>query len=175
MNSTEETTMSNVSNILDARMNKILRKFNDGLDSTWRSTIAKYSEDCNDPRVNDVLDALFDTVRSRSETQTNLILRGAKTKNDEEFAEIQTQLDASPLPVVEAFYEKVKSAGDLEDPLVRAAIEYLVQFLRLENEYCCEYFGAFATHFQLRCDRQPPKTSPTTKCSPKKMKTDTQT
>jgi hypothetical protein len=72
--------MNNVFNILDARMDKCLRKFTDGLDSAHESTIAKYSAACGDPRVSHVLDSLFDIVQSRSETRTNLILRGQERK-----------------------------------------------------------------------------------------------
>jgi hypothetical protein len=46
----ERTTMNNVFNILDARKNKVIREFTDGLDRVWQSTIAKYSADRDDPR-----------------------------------------------------------------------------------------------------------------------------
>ena len=57
-------------------------------------TIGKYSGS-DDPRVDDVLDALFAIVRRRSETQNELISRLCnKETSDEEFTAIQKQLDA---------------------------------------------------------------------------------
>ena len=83
-----------------------------------KSTIGKYSANCDDPRVDDVLDALFDVVRSRTDTQWELVSRGLKKETYEEkvLRRLRQQLDASPLPVVEAFVEKVKSVVDLEVP-----------------------------------------------------------
>jgi hypothetical protein len=112
--------------------------------------------------VSNVLDALFDVVRSRSETQMNLVFRGSQRLPDEELAATQKQLDASAQSVVEAFFERAEGAGDPKDSLVLAALEaageYLVGFLELENKCLCEYLGALATHLELKCNGQPRQT-----------------
>jgi ElaB/YqjD/DUF883 family membrane-anchored ribosome-binding protein len=151
--------MSNVVNILDARTNKNFQAFSEGLDKTRRSTIA--DADRTDPRVTHVLDSLFDVLESKTETAVNLIEK-LRTASEEEFVAIQKQLDASPRLVMEAFFAKVNATSDVEDPVVLAAFkaagQYLVEFLQLENELMSNDLDMFITHVQLRSDRQPPKT-----------------
>jgi hypothetical protein len=148
--------MSNVAGILEARWDRNFDAFSERLDEIWRSTIANV--DRNDPRVSNVLDALFDTLASKAETQENLIEK-LTTASDEESAAIQDQLDAGPHRAMETFIEKVKSTSDLEDPVALSAFEaagqYLVQFLQLENECMCNSLDMFITHVQLKSDRQP--------------------
>jgi hypothetical protein len=146
--------MSNVANILDARRNKNLQVFNERLDKIWRSTIA--NADRSDPRVSHVLDSLFDILKSKAETEESLVQK-YKTASNEESVAIERLLDAGPRLAMEAFVEKVKSTGDLEDPVVLAAFiaagKYLVQFLQLENECICNSLDMFITHVQLQSDR----------------------
>jgi hypothetical protein len=150
--------MSNVADILDARRKKNFQIFSERLDKIWRSTIA--NADRNDPRVSHALDTSFDILDSKAETRQNLVRR-LRTASDEEAVAIQKQLDAGPLLAMEAFVERVKSTGDLEDPVALTAFEaagkYLVQFLQLENDYICNSLDMLITHVQLRSDRQPPK------------------
>jgi hypothetical protein len=137
---------------------RTFRIFSERLDNAWRSTIA--NADRSDPRVSHVLDSLFEILKSKAETQESLV-RKHKTASDEESVAIEKQLDAGPLLAMEAFVKKVKSTGDLEDPVVLAAFKaagkYLVQFLQLENDYICNSLDMLITHVQLRSDRQPPK------------------
>jgi hypothetical protein len=155
-------TMSNLLNVLDARTDKIVKHFTNGLDAVCASTIAEYTEAPYDPRVKNVLSVLSDIVRSRSEKQMNLLFRGLRPLPDEDLTAILKQLDASPEPVVNAFIERVRNAVDLEDPLVFSAFNaaggYLVGFLQLENEFVYEYFKAVATHSELTCNARPQQT-----------------
>jgi hypothetical protein len=150
--------MNNVADILDARRDKNFQVFSERLDKAWRSTIA--NSDRSDSRVSHVLDTLSDILDLKAETDHNLI-RKLKTASDEESVAIEKQLDAGPLLAMEAFVEKVKSTGDLEDPVALAAFEaagkYLVRFLQLENEHICKDLDMLITHVQLGSDRQPQK------------------
>jgi hypothetical protein len=150
------TIMCNVFDILDARMSKNFKVFSEGLDKTWRLTIANANR--SDPRVSHVLDSLFDILNSHAKTQASLIEKH-RSASDEESVAIEEQLDAGPLLVMQTFFEKVRSTSDVEDPVVLEAFEaagqYLVQFLQLENEHICTNLDMLITHVQLRSDRQP--------------------
>jgi hypothetical protein len=150
--------MSNVADILDARRDKNFQVFSERLDKIWRSTIA--NADRSDPRASHVLDSLFDILKSKAETQESLV-RKLEMASDEESVAIEKQLDAGPLLAMEAFVEKIKSTGDLDDPVALTAFEaawqYLVQFLQLESDYICNSLDMLIMHVQLRSDRQSPK------------------
>lgn len=159
MNTKENVTKSNVFYILDARMEKSDRKFHDGVDSAYKATLAQYEAYSSIPKVQNVLNSMFDVLHLELKMEKKQIAKLISTK---ELPAIQMQLDARSGAALEAFFAKVKNASDFEDPLVltvfEAASDFLVRYLQLLDQNFYDDEEAFATHHELECDRQPPKT-----------------
>jgi hypothetical protein len=170
MKTDENLTSSNVSFILDARMAKSARKFREGVDNTYKSTLGKYKTYYKIPRVRNVFDSVFDILHLRLEMEKKQIPMSILA---EELPAIQKRRDACSKAALEAFREKVTNESDLKDPLVlalfEAASDFLVRYLRLQDQDLHEDDEAFATHHDLECGGQPLKSGrrprPTTKCS----------
>lgn len=149
--------MKNVCSILDARLEKIQKKFSYKVGRNWETTIGACSADRDDPKVSNVLESLTDTVRSRSEMYEKLFQRAFQMIPLKETMAIRKKLLVSPLLMFDALAEKVKNAGDLEDPLVlamfNAAVNFLVHYRNLEKEWLAESLNALGKHIELTLDR----------------------
>jgi hypothetical protein len=176
MNIGETVTKSNVFYILDARMDKNERTFDDGVDSAYETTLAKYEAYYNFPKVGDVFNSMFEIMHSRLEMEIEQLPTSISAK---ELPAIQKQRDARSGAALEAFCAKVTNESDLDDPLVlavfKAASDYLARYLRLLDQNCYEDDEAIATHHELERGHHPPKSrrrsQARTQCLAKKKKT----